>query len=104
MRDLPTSAGLPVAGLGVDSVMGLLSLLPTGALPGLPGVPAQERDLPSMSGLLPTDNLIPGAHLAQLPTLDGVRVTPNVAGGARALPGQELLSGLGSMTEGLHLG
>lgn len=103
MRDLPTSAGLPVAGLGVDSVMGLLSLLPTGALPGLPGVPAQERDLPSMSGLLPTDNLIPGAHLAQLPTLDGVRVTPNVAGGARDLPGQSLISDLGSMTEGLHI-
>ncbi|QUQ70038.1 beta strand repeat-containing protein [Kutzneria sp. CA-103260] len=99
-RDLPSAASLPLAGLGVDSVMGLLKLLPAGALPGMP---AQERDLPSLSGVLPTDNLVPGAHLAQLPTLDGVRVTPNVAGGARDLPGQELLGDLGSMTEGLHI-
>jgi hypothetical protein len=100
---LPTAAGLPVAGLGVDGVMTLLAPL-AGVAQTVPGLPAQERDLPSMSGLLPTDNLVPGAHLAQLPTLDGVRVTPNVAGGARALPGQELLSGITSMTEGLHLG
>jgi hypothetical protein len=100
-RDLPTTtAGLPLAGLGVDGVMGLLKLLPAGALPGMP---AQERDLPSLSGVLPTDNLIPGAHLAQLPGLDGVRVQPNLAGGARELPGQELLSDLGAMTEGLHI-
>jgi len=99
MRELP--AGLPLAGLGVDGVMGLLNLLPAGALPGMP---AQERDLPSMSGLLPTDNLVPGAHLAQLPNLQGLKVQPNVAGGARELPGLPLISDLGSMTEGLHLG
>jgi hypothetical protein len=99
---LPTTAGLPLAGLGVDSLMGLTSLVPLGG--ALPGLPAQERDLPSLSGVLPTDNLIPGAHLAQLPALKGVQVQPNLAGGARALPGQELLGDLGSMTEGLHLG
>jgi hypothetical protein len=105
-RDLPTAAGLPLAGLGVDSVMGLFKLLPLGGMSqALPGLPAQERDLPTLSGTLPTDNLIPGAHLAQLPSLNGLHVQPGLANaGARDLPGQELLGDLGSMTEGLHLG
>ncbi|GAA3430444.1 beta strand repeat-containing protein [Kutzneria kofuensis] len=104
MRDLPTEAGLPLTGMGVDSVMGLFNLLPMGGLShAVPGLPAQERDLPSLTGTLPTDNLIPGAHLVQVPGLDGLQVRPNVAGGARELPGQQLVTDLGAVTNGLHI-
>jgi trimeric autotransporter adhesin len=127
MRALPsTDAAMPLVGGGVDTAMKLLKLdnvthllpgLPAQrsmdglplvgdlAVPALPGVPAQERDLPALSGQLPTDNLAPGAHLVQVPGLSGVHLQPNLAGqSARDLPGQSLLGDLGTATEGLRLG
>ncbi|AHI02151.1 beta strand repeat-containing protein [Kutzneria albida] len=91
-RELPSMGGLSILDQLVH--VGELAKLPGGAqerdLPGanllngikLPGVPAaapkQERDLPSLSGVLP--GAPEGAQLLQLPKTDGIKVIPHVAG------------------------
>jgi trimeric autotransporter adhesin len=63
LRSLPQSSG----------ALDMAKLLNVGKLSG--AHTTQARELPAMS-----DNLVPAMHLVQVPSLDGIKLNPNVAG------------------------